>query len=220
MLRIGIKWYLTWKSQDKVKQIWLCLFRTVHTSVELNDWDESITSKCNRKWNCYLELRHHESNQVFIEDLFVESCWHSRILSWWKCWIPWRIKEESRIRTNIIPKFENLLGKQFKSIKTPMSEGYHPEIDESSLCNDGDLVRYTSISGCCVWKIVLGWFDIAYTTSAMRMLNLSPREGNLKGVERNLPWGEWLLIYHTWTNQCTMPLIGLKFLKWWVFVEV
>jgi hypothetical protein len=29
---------------------------------------------------------------------------------------------------NFIPKFEGLFGKEFKAIKTPMSEGYHPEI--------------------------------------------------------------------------------------------
>jgi hypothetical protein len=27
---------------------------------------------------------------------------------------------------NVIPKFENLFGKELKPIKTPMSEGYHP----------------------------------------------------------------------------------------------
>jgi hypothetical protein len=26
----------------------------------------------------------------------------------------------------VIPKFEGLFGKEFKPIKTPMSEGYHP----------------------------------------------------------------------------------------------
>jgi hypothetical protein len=35
---------------------------------------------------------------------------------------------------NVIPKFEGLFGKEFKLIKTPMSEGYHPEIDDSLLC--------------------------------------------------------------------------------------
>jgi hypothetical protein len=32
---------------------------------------------------------------------------------------------------DIIPKFEGLFGKEFKPIKTPMSEGYHSEIDDS-----------------------------------------------------------------------------------------
>jgi hypothetical protein len=35
---------------------------------------------------------------------------------------------------NVIPKFEGLFGKEFKPIKTPMSAGYHPEVDDSSLC--------------------------------------------------------------------------------------
>jgi hypothetical protein len=39
---------------------------------------------------------------------------------------------------NIIPKFEGLFGKEFKSIKTPMSEGYHPEVDDSPLCIEDD----------------------------------------------------------------------------------
>jgi hypothetical protein len=32
---------------------------------------------------------------------------------------------------NIIPKSEDHFGKDFKAIKTPMSEGYHPEVDDS-----------------------------------------------------------------------------------------
>jgi hypothetical protein len=36
----------------------------------------------------------------------------------------------------VIPKFEGLFGKEFKAINTPMSEGYHPEIDDSPLCTE------------------------------------------------------------------------------------
>jgi hypothetical protein len=35
---------------------------------------------------------------------------------------------------NVIPIFEGLFGRDFKPIKTPMSEGYHPEVDDSPLC--------------------------------------------------------------------------------------
>jgi hypothetical protein len=75
---------------------------------------------------------------------------------------------------NIIPKFEGLFGKEFKPIKTPMSEGYHPEIDNSPLCTEDDSAKYTSIIGCCIciWIIVLGRFDIAYATSAMSRFNM------------------------------------------------
>jgi hypothetical protein len=56
---------------------------------------------------------------------------------------------------NVIPKFENIFGKELKPIKTPMSEGYHPEIDDTPLCTEEDSARYRSIIGCCIWIIVL-----------------------------------------------------------------
>jgi hypothetical protein len=53
---------------------------------------------------------------------------------------------------NVIPKFEGLFGKEFKPIKTPMSEGcgYHPEVDDSPLCTEDDSAKYRSIIGCCI----------------------------------------------------------------------
>jgi hypothetical protein len=76
----------------------------------------------------------------------------------------------------VIPKFEGLFGKEFKNIKTPKSEGYHPEIDDSPLCTEDDSAKYRSIIGCCIWIIVLGRFYIAYATSAMSRFNMLPRE--------------------------------------------
>jgi hypothetical protein len=73
---------------------------------------------------------------------------------------------------NVILKFEGLFGKDFKPIKTPMSEGYHPEVDDSPLCTEDDSDKYRSIIGCCIWIIVLGRFDTAYATSAMSMFNM------------------------------------------------
>jgi hypothetical protein len=71
---------------------------------------------------------------------------------------------------NVIPKFEGLFGKEFKleAVKTAMSEGYHPEVDDSPLCTKDDSAKHRSIIGCCMWMIVLGRFDIANTTSALR----------------------------------------------------
>ena len=89
---------------------------------------------------------------------------------------------------NAIPKFEHLFGKPFKSIKTAMSEGYHPDNDDSPQCNDEDYARYRSIIGCCVWIIVRGHFDIAYATSAMTRFNMLPREGHLKAVKSILSY--------------------------------
>jgi hypothetical protein len=108
--------------------------------------------------------------------MHVPECRHSRIISKWKCGIPWRNREESKSRLalsaktytqNVIPKFEGLFGKELKAIKTPMSEGYHPEVDDSPICTEDDSAKYRSIIGCCFWIIVLGRFDIAYATSDM-----------------------------------------------------
>jgi hypothetical protein len=89
---------------------------------------------------------------------------------------------------NIIPKFEGLFGKECKPIKTPMSEGYHPEIDDSPLYIEDDSDKYRSIIGCCIWIIVLGIFDLSYVTSAMSKSNMLPREGHLKAVKRILSY--------------------------------
>jgi hypothetical protein len=48
---------------------------------------------------------------------------------------------EKTYMQNVIPKFEGLFGKEFKPIKTPMIEGYHPEIDDSSLCTEDDSAK-------------------------------------------------------------------------------
>jgi hypothetical protein len=89
---------------------------------------------------------------------------------------------------NVILKFEGLSGKEFKSIKTPLSEGYHPEVDDSPLCTEDDSAKYRSIIGCCIWIIILGRFDIAYATSAMSRFNMLPIEGHLKEVKRILSY--------------------------------
>jgi hypothetical protein len=41
----------------------------------------------------------------------------------------------------VIPKFEDLFGREFMALKTPMSEGYHPEVDDSPLCTEDDSAK-------------------------------------------------------------------------------
>jgi hypothetical protein len=116
---------------------------------------------------------------------------------------------------NVIPKFEGLFGKEFKPIKTPMSEGYHPEVDDSPLCTEDDSAKYRSIIGCCIWIIVLGRFYIAYATSAMSSFNMLPREGHLKQLRESCPIsrhfqrGELSLTPHT----LTIPYNLLKIIQ-------
>jgi hypothetical protein len=69
-----------------------------------------------------------------------------------------------------------------------MSEGYHPEVDASTLCTEDDSAKYRSIVYCCIWIIILGRFDIAFATSAMSRFDMLPREGHLKAVKRILSY--------------------------------
>jgi hypothetical protein len=102
-----------------------------------------------------------------------------------------RIRSSEKIYIQkVIPKFEGLFGKEFKTIKIPMNEGwgYHPEVDDSPLCTEDDSDKYRSIFGCCIWIIVLGRFDIAFATSAMSRFKMLPRDGHLKTVKRILSY--------------------------------
>jgi hypothetical protein len=69
-----------------------------------------------------------------------------------------------------------------------MSEGYHPEVDDSPLCTEDDSAKYRLIIGCFIWIFFSGRFDISYATSAMSRFNMLPREGHLKAVERTLSY--------------------------------
>jgi hypothetical protein len=80
---------------------------------------------------------------------------------------------------NNIPKFEGLFGKEIKPIKTSMSEGYYPEIDDSLLCTEYDSSN-GSIIGCYIWIIILGRFDTAYATYAMSRFKMYLEKDILK----------------------------------------
>ena len=89
---------------------------------------------------------------------------------------------------NIIPKFEKLVGREFKSVKTPMAENCHPELDDSPLLTSNDAALYRSITGSLNWIVTLGRFDIQYATSAMSRFNSCPREKHLQMVIRILTY--------------------------------
>jgi hypothetical protein len=144
-----------------------------------------------------LEQGSHSSHKVIGKDIHAKECRHYKIFlgvnveslgeAWNNQGLGLDLSEKTYIQ-NVIPKFEGLFGKKFKSIKTPMSEGYHPEVDDSPLCTEDDCAKYRSIVCCCIWIIVLGRFDIVYDTSATSRFNMLPREGHLKAVKRILSY--------------------------------
>jgi hypothetical protein len=69
---------------------------------------------------------------------------------------------------------------------TPMTEGYHPEVDDSSLCMKDYSVECRSIIGCCIWIILLNTFDMVHAISVTNRFKMLPRERHLLAVERIL----------------------------------
>jgi hypothetical protein len=67
-----------------------------------------------------------------------------------------------------------------------MSEGYHPKLDDSPLCNEEDSTKYRSMIRCHFWILVLGKIDIDYDISAMNRFKMSSKKGHLKALKRFL----------------------------------
>jgi hypothetical protein len=69
-----------------------------------------------------------------------------------------------------------------------MNEGYHPEIENSTICMEDYSAKFRSMISKCIWMIILGRFDIAHAPSSMSRFNLLPREGHLNAVKRILSY--------------------------------
>ena len=55
----------------------------------------------------------------------------------------------------------------FPKLKTPMDSEYHPELDESPLCNADGISKYRSLIGSANWCIILGYFNINYAVTTL-----------------------------------------------------
>ena len=75
-----------------------------------------------------------------------------------------------------------MIGQEFPSYDTPMSETLHPEIDDSTLLCPVRHSQYRSLVGCANWLNTLGRFDISYATNTFSRFSNSPRIGHLKGM--------------------------------------
>jgi hypothetical protein len=86
---------------------------------------------------------------------------------------------------NVVKKMADMCGKKdFKMYKTPMSEDYHPEEDETPLLGKTDISKYQAMIGTGNWIVTLGRYDIAYAINTMARYAASPREGHYKALMR------------------------------------
>ena len=86
---------------------------------------------------------------------------------------------------NCIPKLETMCGvNKFASSKIPFDPNYHPELDDSPLCNPDTISKYRSLIGSANWIVTLGRFDICYALSTLSRYSMAPCEGHFKAMQK------------------------------------
>ena len=103
---------------------------------------------------------------------------------WQKQGINTALSAETYIH-NVTKKLEEMLGvREFASFKSPMSDAYHPELDDTPILDSTEASKFRAMVGSANWVITLGRFDIAYATSALSRFSMQPRVGHLKAMRR------------------------------------
>ena len=85
---------------------------------------------------------------------------------------------------NTVERFEATFGTELRLQKTPMSEQYHPESDETPLLDNRGAAIYRGLIGSANWAIILGRLDIQYATQTMSRFSMAPQEGHLDAMKR------------------------------------
>jgi hypothetical protein len=103
---------------------------------------------------------------------------------WHKEGIYTAFSAETYVKSNM-DKLATMCGKtQFADKKTPFSDTYHPELDDSPLLAPDDISKYKSLLGSGNWLITLGRFDIQYAVSTMSQYSMAPRSGHMDELQR------------------------------------
>ena len=66
-----------------------------------------------------------------------------------------------------------------------MDEKYHPELYGSLLCDPETASKFRSIIGSINWIVTFKKFDVDFATMSLNKLNMAPKEGHLKGNNKN-----------------------------------
>ena len=84
----------------------------------------------------------------------------------------------------IVENFEREIGRgkehwSFKKYRSPLPDGYHPEICDSPLLDPDRASFYRSMAGALQWIITIGRVDVAYAATCMSRFGALPKEGHL-----------------------------------------
>ena len=91
----------------------------------------------------------------------------------------WAMSAEEYLRL-AIATIEATLGEKLKHKKadTPISQTYHPELDETESLDDDGANYYQLLMGILQWAVELGRIDVAYEVQLMASYSCAPREGH------------------------------------------
>ena len=81
-------------------------------------------------------------------------------------------------------KVEDMMATVFPTKGSPMSDLYHPELDDSPLLTAEEHSKFRSLVGCANWLVTLGRFDIAYAVNTLSRFSMAPRQGHQQAMMR------------------------------------
>jgi hypothetical protein len=77
--------------------------------------------------------------------------------------------------------YEQLLERETAQIPRSCSQGLHPELDSSALCDEDDTAKFQSLIGVLQWTILLCCFDIAVVAMTLGCYRAAQRKGAFRG---------------------------------------
>lgn len=81
--------------------------------------------------------------------------------------------------------YVRIFGEKPKQIYwSPLEEGDHPELDNSELLTQDEIIKYQSLVGSMQWAVSLGRIDIATSVMTLSSFRSAPRRGHLNRAKR------------------------------------
>ena len=94
----------------------------------------------------------------------------------------WTLSSKEYLINAIATVKENMRLKSAKKCKTPISTGYHPELDFSQSSTNEQTNYYQSLIGILRWAVELGRIDVSVAVSMLSSYSATPQIGHLEQV--------------------------------------
>ena len=103
------------------------------------------------------------------------------------CVSMWSISSDDYVKAALINVNELLKGTSWTVLKkaiTPMTPGYHPELDISPELEPDDVTRYQEMIGIVRWATEIGRVDVVHEVSILSQYQALPRQGHMEQLLR------------------------------------